>query len=150
MPIREAARRLGVSQDTIRRRIRRGDLTAAREPTAQGFVWLVDLPEEEAETGEPAPAGSASDLDHARELNRILLTELEARRREVSELHVLLSQAQRQLTAGPIRGEEAEGGGSHDTAGEEIARPGASTAVVSEAPRRLTWRERIFGRVVAP
>ena len=41
--IQEAARALGVAQDTIRRRIRRGELQAHQEPTPQGFRWVVVL-----------------------------------------------------------------------------------------------------------
>jgi excisionase family DNA binding protein len=41
----EAARILGVSVDTIRRRIRSGTLNAVRKPTRSGHVWLVELPE---------------------------------------------------------------------------------------------------------
>ena len=103
--IREAAQLQGVSQDTIRRRIRRGELKAHQEPTPQGFRWLVEL-EEEVAQAEPtqtqelgigdAQAGEAQVL---RELVATLRSqvqgqgeELQARRREVSELHILLQQ----------------------------------------------------------
>tara|TARA_Y100000310_G_scaffold165317_1_gene165060 strand:+ start:1639 stop:2061 length:423 start_codon:yes stop_codon:yes gene_type:complete len=111
--IREAAQLQGVAPDTIRRRIRRGELRAHQEPTPQGFRWLVEL-EKEAAQAEPtqthghgigngigdgigdAQAGEAQVL---RELVATLRShiqgqgeELEARRREVSELHILLQQ----------------------------------------------------------
>lgn len=41
----EAALRMGVSVDTVRRRLRRGELQGRHQPTPQGFIWLVDLPE---------------------------------------------------------------------------------------------------------
>jgi len=44
VPIRDAAARLGVSPDTIRRRIKAGDLTGERVPTPQGHRWVVALP----------------------------------------------------------------------------------------------------------
>src|SRR3954452_18472870 len=44
--IREAATILGVSSDTIRRRLRSGTLTGERAETPQGFVWYVDLPDD--------------------------------------------------------------------------------------------------------
>src|SRR4051794_11798860 len=44
--IREAATNLGVSSDTIRRRLRSGSLTGEREETPQGFVWYVNLPDD--------------------------------------------------------------------------------------------------------
>ncbi len=43
LSVREAAERLGVSKDTIRRRIKSGDLAAVQEATAQGFEWRVTL-----------------------------------------------------------------------------------------------------------
>jgi hypothetical protein len=45
--VMEAATHLGVSPDTIRRRIRNGELKAHQEPTPQGYVWGVELLEEE-------------------------------------------------------------------------------------------------------
>jgi len=96
--IGEAARRLGVSTDTIRRRIGKGELTAHQEPTPQGFRWEVEL-----------QANDQSLNGHAGN-NELLITilqaqiqaqaeELDARRREVQELHVLLQTAQTALTA---------------------------------------------------
>ena len=43
LPIAEAARQLGVSVDTARRRVKRGELVAERRQTAQGFTWWVCL-----------------------------------------------------------------------------------------------------------
>jgi len=94
----EAARRLGVSTDTIRRRISKGELLAHREPTPQGYRWEIEL-----QPNDQPLNGQDSNLE-------ILVTtlqaqvqaqgeELDARRREVQELHVLLQTAQNALTA---------------------------------------------------
>jgi len=94
----EAARRLGVSTDTIRRRIGKGELTAHQEPTPQGFRWEIELgPDDQPLNGHDGD-------------NELLVTtlqaqvqaqaqELDARRREVQELHVLLQTAQAALGA---------------------------------------------------
>jgi len=93
----EAARRLGVSVDTIRRRIGRGELAAHQEPTPQGFRWEVELqPNDQPVNG------------HDRNIEALVTTlqaqvhaqaeELDARRREVQELHVLLQTAQTALS----------------------------------------------------
>lgn len=42
--IPEAAERLGVSQDTIQRRLKKGELIGEEESTPQGFVWRIELP----------------------------------------------------------------------------------------------------------
>ena len=88
--IAEAARLLDVSPDTVRRRLRRGTLTAHKETTAQGFNWLVDLPDEL-----PQDDGDESDgeVKALRELVKTLQDDIEARRREVQELHILLQQS---------------------------------------------------------
>jgi len=96
--IGEAARHLGVSTDTIRRRIGKGELIAHQEPTPQGYRWKVEL---EMDT---KPVN-----DHDSNLEALVTVlqiqiqaqgeELDARRREVQELHVLLQTAQAALTA---------------------------------------------------
>ena len=55
--IREAADRLGVSGDTVRRRLKAGELAGRHEPHgASGYRWLVQLPDDApAETPAPAP-----------------------------------------------------------------------------------------------
>ncbi len=107
--ISEAAIRLGVTQDTIRRRIRKGELTASQEPRPQGYVWFVDVPEEELPSEDPPHPDfkeENSDVQLLREMMELLREELktkdrqlEAREREVQELHVLLQQAQTALSA---------------------------------------------------
>jgi excisionase family DNA binding protein len=46
MTISEAARVLGVSVDTVKRRITAGQLAAHREARPQGSRWIVELPDE--------------------------------------------------------------------------------------------------------
>jgi len=106
--IGDAATRLGISPDTVRRRIGKGILTGHQEPTAQGFRWMIELPEPEQETNGHRDSGSLENLV-ASSLENLVVTlqaqisaqadELEARRREVSELHVLLQTAQAALPA---------------------------------------------------
>jgi excisionase family DNA binding protein len=111
--IDEAARLLGVSQDTIRRRIRNGELKAHQETRPQGYIWRVTLPDEEPESqSHIRDTCLSSELVEAlrntiqRQDDTIaqLRTQLEAkdrqletRAREVQELHVLLQQAQAAL-----------------------------------------------------
>jgi Tfp pilus assembly protein FimV len=44
--IKEAAQRLALSELTIRRRLHTGLLTGHKEKTPQGFVWMVELPDD--------------------------------------------------------------------------------------------------------
>jgi hypothetical protein len=115
----EAAHHLGVSVDTVRRRLQKGELQGQQQARPQGFIWLIDVPEETEPSS--SVAGSQVDAEVNSEVSlaacqaEILRLEgmvamlqdrvhaqqeeLEARRREVQELHVLLQQAQAALPA---------------------------------------------------
>ncbi len=43
--IPEAARRLGISRQAVRRRLKAGELTGRQVPRPQGHIWLIALPE---------------------------------------------------------------------------------------------------------
>ena len=90
--IKEAAQSLGVSQDTVRRRIRKKELQARQTPTPQGFRWAVEL-------GPDIGGAEIEGGQDLRELVDVLRSQLQSqeeelasRRREVQELHVLLQQ----------------------------------------------------------
>ncbi len=109
--IAEAARCLGMSIDSIRRRIAKGELNAHKVPSPHGEIYMVEIPEDAM----PAPeANNEEKLDSAATIDAMLKTisvlenELDARRREVQELHVLLQQAQKQLPAGKTENKAAE------------------------------------------
>src|SRR5262245_10480692 len=104
IPINEAARRMGVSREAIRRRIRSGSLFARREPYQDHFRWLVELPEE-SQPAPPCPdprrappAAEPAIAAHLRRLEetvQILARELDARDADIKRLHDLLEERQR-------------------------------------------------------
>ena len=165
LPLRLAAQRLGVSVDTVKRRLRAGQVRGIVEPRPQGTRWLVGVPRRTASSpatpppgeadatprtaappaapesasvaaGAPSPAGEPLALDagdhlstpppsvgqaappvRAEELRRaaleaenralrqtleLLTAELEARRRETRELHILLERFQAHQLAAPV------------------------------------------------
>jgi hypothetical protein len=59
----EAARRLGVSPKTVRRRLDRGELRGRRERTGHGETWVIELPRDAEATpreeSRPAPSAPA-------------------------------------------------------------------------------------------
>jgi hypothetical protein len=121
--IAEAGHRLGISQDTVRKRLRLGELTGTQVRAPGGFRWMVELPEDvpgaetkkngnkEAEDREDqslaeSVAALSARVEGQQELIEALQSQiqsqkdqLEARGREVQELHVLLQQAQAALPA---------------------------------------------------
>jgi chromosome segregation ATPase len=102
--IAEAAKCLGMSIDSIRRRIAKEELKARKVPSPHGEIYLVEIPDNvvpvQANAEEKEKEDSAVAIEAMRKTISILETELDSRRREVQELHVLLQQAQKQLPAG--------------------------------------------------
>jgi excisionase family DNA binding protein len=94
--IAEAAKCLGISTDTIRRRINKGELQARKVPSSHGDQYMVEIPDDISVAAQRNNENSA-EIDILRKTISILETELEARRREIQELHVLLQQAQSAL-----------------------------------------------------
>ncbi len=113
--IKEATQRLGLSDVTIRRRLRAGSLVGRQEFRPQGYVWLVEVPDsipapEESQEQEVLPGEIAVQRELVATLQEQLHSQalvhqdqlaakdhqLEAREREVQELHVLLQQSQEQ------------------------------------------------------
>ena len=97
---KEAALLLGISEDTVKRRLKAGELNARQETMPRGFRWLVEV-EVEADTVEPPePGPSDGELAALRELIDVLRCnqdrfweQLAMRDREISELHILLQRA---------------------------------------------------------
>jgi DNA-binding transcriptional MerR regulator len=102
LTIAEAAQRLGVSIDTIHRRLRRGQLSGHRQPTPQGFTWLVEIPVglRDSKNGAPADApASVGDTQRLEQMVAMLQAQLEVKDKQIEQLHVLLQQAQAALPA---------------------------------------------------
>jgi predicted site-specific integrase-resolvase len=99
----EAARLLGISESTARRRLRSGELPGRQVPTKQGFIWLVEVDDELAadtsdSRGLDALRGLVSSLT---EQNTLLKAQVQAQQEQllakdtqIGQLHVLLQQAQ--------------------------------------------------------
>src|SRR5438874_2271333 len=102
VPVRDAAITLGVSEMTLKRRLKAGTLSGQREQTPYGYRWLVELPDEDLATPESEFTGTDGHIcsqcaELVGELRRDkdrFWSKVEARRQEVRELHVLLQQAQ--------------------------------------------------------
>ena len=90
--IQTAATRLGVSTETIRRRLRNGLLKGRQETTPQGFVWLVEVADDLP--GQEEHADAYADL---RDMVATLKEELVSKNTQMQELHVLLQQQAKAL-----------------------------------------------------
>jgi predicted site-specific integrase-resolvase len=109
----EAATTLGVSVETIRRRVKRGQLASHHDADGHLWIHLADAARQASVNGQAsASQGARQRLPDDRQVWRELVAaleatvteqrvELEARRREVQELHVLLERAQRLALPAP-------------------------------------------------
>jgi hypothetical protein len=112
LTVGQAAARLGVTVDTIKRRLKRGEYPDAyREPTPQGFRWKIPASNlEDVDPLEPpsdAPGSSQGDetdrsgAGSAQQLIETLQRELEIRNREIERLHVVIVQQASAIAALP-------------------------------------------------
>jgi hypothetical protein len=119
----EAARRLDVTVETVKRRLRRGELQGHKQPRPQGFTWLIEMPEDTGDqdstpsvTPLDIPTSNAEvhrledmvsllqrelaitreELEHQRSMYQ---SELVSKNKQIEQLHVLLQQAQAALPA---------------------------------------------------
>src|SRR5215212_11708779 len=104
--LRDAAEALGVSTDTVRRRLKRGDLPGEQRSTPHGPSWFVLLPRETAAVAapgdEPPVPGAVNELTGAA-IELAVLQErvagLEATLTQVQEERDRLVQGERELRA---------------------------------------------------
>jgi DeoR/GlpR family transcriptional regulator of sugar metabolism len=97
----EAARLLRVSEHTVRRRLRSGELQGRQVASSGGFAWMVEIPEEIQGDGPDSREMAAmkalvSRLEAQVEAQQEQLT---AKDKQIEQLHVLLQQAQAALPA---------------------------------------------------
>jgi excisionase family DNA binding protein len=97
----EAARILGVSEHTVRRRLRNGDLEGHQVSSVGGFTWIVEVPEESVPRGTDDTVTTAVMIAkmeaHIASLEAHITSldaQLAAKDKQIEQLHVLLQQAQ--------------------------------------------------------
>jgi hypothetical protein len=103
LTIKEAAKRLRVSELTIRRRLAKGLTAGVQEPTPQGYVWMVELSDDEVEGDQGITQEIISRMDDTiailSDQVKVQQEELAAKNKQIEQLHVLLQQAQSALPA---------------------------------------------------
>ena len=96
--ITEAARRLGISERTVRRRLHTGDLMGSQMATPQGFVWTIDLPEDMTEDRANGHS-SSREVETLKEFVAVLNNQVDTKDQQIKELHILMQQVQAALPA---------------------------------------------------
>ena len=90
--IAQASLHLGITQASLRRKLKTGEVSGIREPYAGGFRWMVNIPED------TPPTDGAENTA----LVAILREQITEKDRQISELHRLLA-GQTALIAAPAR-----------------------------------------------
>ena len=156
--IQEAAHRLGVKEDAIRKRIQRGSMRHEKADDGRVYVWVdttQDTAQDADRSSQDAYQDTAQDdrLEDLREqiayLRRQLDEEREARRRadvilgQLSQANAEQARTIREIEA-PASEEPTE---AAETVEEEPERaePHSATGEAEEGVRRPWWR-RVFGR----
>ena len=91
VPIAEAAQQLGISIDTARRRVKRGELAAERRETPQGFAWWVCLGGAEVGT---STAHADADLGSEPPMQNVQVGSTPRRQSEAAHLAELVRELQ--------------------------------------------------------
>src|SRR5688572_29307102 len=104
MTVFEAARCLGISTDTVRRRIGRGKLKARKEMNGQNFTWWVELPDDTVSAVQEPKEEAPYTQEHHSE-DRAAVNEAEVQALLASQA-ALISALQAQIEA---QGVELEG-----------------------------------------
>jgi hypothetical protein len=120
--IAEAGKILGVAEITIRRRLHSGELKGHKRSTPQGYVWIVELSEEDLQRNreheepngehrsDPTEVETTDEVSFLRQMVEFLKEELKSRElswqqqfqakdKQIEQLHVLLQRAQAALAA---------------------------------------------------
>ena len=129
----EAATRLGVSEHTVRRRVKRGELAGIQVSTPQGFVWRVRLPE-----AATSPDGVANGQVAFRDALQVIERQQHLIAQLSGQVGFLQGQLEtyKALMAPPLH--QSAQGGQQGGSAAEVALDDHATPVA--APRKAWWR----------
>ena len=142
--IQEAARRLGVSEGAVRKRVTRNTLPHDKDPDGRVYVYLDERTTRGVDDGQDGgvdPNGSA--------LISRLEGEVEFLRDQVRRQQEIIAQqavTMRQLSAPPEEATEAPDTAEEAPEGSSEPRSGAGGAQeAAQGPERRPWWRRVFG-----
>ena len=142
--LKDAAAILGVSTDTVKRRMRRGELERRRETIPQGFRWLVRVDlvisgvaglSERDET----PAQGVAVPTTSPDVVAALLHELEVRNQEIARLHDIVAALTHAVEQRPV----LTAGTTPPTTSSEA--PGSPRSEDQPLHGLRTWWRRLWG-----
>jgi hypothetical protein len=140
LTIQEAARRLGVSEGAVRKRVTRGTLQHEKEEDGRVYIYLDAGDRRRVDDGQDAGVDPNNDALISQLRDEVAYLRDENRRKD--EIIMQQAMTMRQLSAAPLQ-EPPE---AADTVEEEPERvqPRSATGAAQEGARRPWWR-RVFG-----
>ena len=138
LTIQEAARRLGVSEGAVRKRVTRGTLEHHKDEDGRVYVYLDDGVDTRVDEGvDPNSNALISQL-------RDEVAYLRDENRRKDEIIMQQAMTMRQLTAAPQQPEATEAAETVEEQPEE-AKPHPASGEAQESEQRRSWWRRIFG-----
>jgi excisionase family DNA binding protein len=138
LTIQEAARRLGVSEGAVRKRVTRGTLEHHKDEDGRVYVYLDDGVDSRVDEGvDPNSNALISQL-------RDEVAYLRDENRRKDEIIMQQAMTMRQLTAAPQQPEATEAAETVEEQPEE-AEPHPASGEAQESEQRRSWWRRIFG-----
>ncbi len=142
--LRDAAAILGVSTDTVKRRMQRGELERRRETIPQGFRWLVRInPVISDVVGSPRSDETVSQgvalPSQSPDVVAALLHELEVRNQEIARLHDIVAALTHAVEQRPV----LTAGTTPPTTSSEA--PGSPRSEDQPLHGLRTWWRRLWG-----
>lgn len=115
LSLSEASDQLGVSVDTLKRRIRKGEMEGRKEPIASGFRWLVRIP---SDGKVPPPRAVVPINDHALR-NQLAVKDEQLRQRdqEIARLTSMLEITMVEIHAAIGSDSDSEASEGHESLG---------------------------------
>ena len=143
----DAARKLDISTDAVRKRIARGSLKSDR-PNGNVLVWLDDSG---MEAGREAEVDHSALVEAKEQTIRLLEEQLRLRAEEIQRRDVIISQLTQATSNLTDRMRELEAPQSSEEGAEHRSNPGGPQEVQEqpfteeEEPRRRSWWREFFG-----
>jgi len=146
LTIQEAAERLGVKEDAIRKRIQRGTLRHEKTPEGRVFVWVDAAPDATQDTAQDTHRDASQDAlltakDETIAALREQLAQANERDRENRRIIAAMTQRIPAIEAPPDSAPDAPG--SPDTATDEER--GTTVPTDQQAATQRPWWRRLLG-----
>jgi len=147
LTVADAASALGITQDAVRKRIRRGTIQSEKDESGRIYVYVPaseTVHKTDQDTSQP-PSDSTALISAKDETIAALRDQLEAERQAHAEARRLLMAALERIPPQLEAPQEATGGAERGAEEPERAGPHSATGGAQEGAQQRPWWRRVFG-----